>query len=400
MKQSTVIKILAGVIIVMVLGICFVLFTDNSISNAIFTTTATTTTTSPKPQMPQKPTEKPMDLMNTDLSQYVTLGQYKDLAVDFELTETEYASGKKYIEENINVLLIGDELIEKIYEGTITEEVIFSFNFTGYLNGVAFDNGAAENTYAYIKGDDFYIVGGGTFIDGFAQGILGAEVGSEFEINVKFPDNYGSEELKGKDAVFAIKINHIVDKIDFTDEWISKISEGKYDTTAKYVEETLERLYRYNNVGKIQNKVIDLSTIIEVPQEEIDYYYSDLRYTIEGYAVSYGMTYETFLSSGYGSYFWGLADDKAVREYARNIVIAELVSLSIAKAENMIVSDEEYEAYVENMKSQYGITEEEIFERYTKEKICEEILMQHVTEFIKENNKFAIKIVPDKTESK
>ena len=397
MKQSTIIKILSTILAVIVLSIGFVLFTDNNISKAIFSTTtttkpATTTTRPPKTQI------DPVDLMNTDLSKYVTLGQYTGHSLDVEITESDYAEAVKYVKENIKNILMSDDVVEKITEGVIEENVTFSFDFTGYLNGEAFEGGSATNTYAYIKDGKFNIVGGLPFIEGFAEGILGAEVGSEFEINATFPDNYGVAELNGKTVVFAIKINHILGEIDFNDEWINRVSEGKYATCDEYVADYIARVYKSNSLDLIQDEVIKLSTVIDIPQQEFDYYYNDFRYTIEGYAIEYGMTYEAFIST-YGAYFFGLASDDDVKQYARDVITAELVSLSIAKAENITASEEEFRAYVDNILSQYDITEEELFKDYPEEKIYEEIIMQKVSEWLMENNELVIKIVPDKTES-
>ena len=403
MKQSTIITILAFALGVTLLAFGFVLFTDNNISKNLFGTTTTTTV----PADPENPgaTDRqeylPMDLMNTDLSKYVTIGAYKDVLVDYEIEESAYKSAEDYIKEekNLTSLLIGKEFYDKVTEGTIAEGTIFSFDYCGKLNGVAFKGGTAQNTFAYITGTTLNIIGGSTFIDGFAEQMLGAAVGSEFDINIKFPDNYGVAELNGKDTVFTVKINHIVDEIEFNDEFINRVSDGEFTTAQKFIDDSVQYLLEYSYFDVIQAHIITSATIISVPEEEFNFYYYDLRYTAEDYAASFGMTYENFLASGYGSYFLGISakSDDELRQYVQDIVKTEIVLVAIAKAEGYTVTDAEYQSYINNIKEYYGITEKEIFEYYSPEKLREEILISKVTELLKEKNGFNIQIVPDKT---
>ena len=209
-----------------------------------------------------------------------------------------------------------------------------------------------------------HILGGSTFIPGFAEQMLGADIGSEFDIDIKFPDNYGEASLAGKDTVFTIKINHAVGEIDFKDEWINRVSNGKYPTTQAFLDYCVRYVIEYSNSNYIQQHIIDSATITSIPQQQFEFYYYDLRYSIEDYAAEFGISYEEFLKSGYASYFFGISaqTDEEVRKYVEEVVKTELVFMAIAKAEGYSVSEQEYNDYIELMKAQYGVTEEEIYE--------------------------------------
>lgn len=416
MNKSTIITVLAFILGAIVLTIGFILLTENDISNALFPDQTEPTNTQPQnpgssttnpgassTPKPDRPAHPAMDLMKEDLSQYVTLGQYKDLSVKFEAKQSYYDGVLEYVqkEDNLQSLLIGNEVYEKITSGVIEENVIFSFDYSGKLDGVAFNGGTAQNTFAYIEGTTLHILGGSTFIPGFAEQMLGADIGSEFDIDIKFPDNYGEASLVGKDTVFTVKINHAVGEIDFKDEWINRVSNGKYPTTQAFLDYCVRYVIEYSNSNYIQQHIIDSATITSIPQQQFEFYYYDLRYSIEDYAAEFGISYEEFLKSGYASYFFGISaqTDEEVRKYVEEVVKTELVFMAIAKAEGYSVSEQEYNDYIELMKAQYGVTEEEIYEFYTKETITQELLIGKVNELLSEKNKLDIQIVPDKTES-
>lgn len=403
MKKSTIITIGAFVLGVFVLTAGFILVTNNSISNKLFSTAPTSSSTSGTTTQPPRQTYDPMDFTDAEMSQYITLGNYKDSTFELEMKEADYKKYEEYInkEENLKMLLIGQELFDKLTTGVVEEEAIFSFDYSGKLDGVAFNGGTNTDTLAYIKGDTLHIYGGSTFIPGFAEQMLGAEIGKEFDIDIKFPDNYGNADLAGKDTVFTVKINYVIDEIDFNDEWINRVSEGEYATTQDYIDFCINFLIEYDNSGFIFSSIMDAATVVSIPQAEFDYYYYDIKYRIEDTAKQYGMTYESFLSSGYAAMFQivNARSDEEVREYVENIVKTELVLYAVAEAENIEVTNEEVEKEIQYMIDQYGVTREEIFEVYTEADLRKDILLNKTLEFINDNNVLSVKIIPDSTTS-
>ena len=196
MKKSTIITIICFALGIIVLAVGFILLTDNNISNSLFPTTTTTTTGGGKPD----PELKPMDFFKTDISEYITLGQYEGLEIEVESIGID----DEYLASQIDRLLISSGKYTKLFEGTVTEGAVFNFNYVGYLDGVPFEGGNSAGTDAYILDGVFYLTSGSTFIEGFAEGMLGAGVGEWFSINATFPAEYGEATLAGETVVFDV----------------------------------------------------------------------------------------------------------------------------------------------------------------------------------------------------
>ena len=136
-----------------------------------------------------------------------------------EVTEDDIMAEIKRVQErNSRVEVVSDRAVEN---GDIAV-----IDYEGFCDGVAFDGGKAENHELSI--------GSGQFIPGFEEQIIGHNAGEEFDINVKFPEEYHSEDLKGKDATFKIKLHEIKAKElpELDDDFVKDISE--FDTVEEY----------------------------------------------------------------------------------------------------------------------------------------------------------------------
>lgn len=383
MRKSTIITVLAFVLGIVLLAGGFILFTDNNISAKIFATTTTTAA----PEELVEPYD-PINYFEVDINQYVTLGEYKNLKVKVEQTEV----GEEFVNKQIDDLLIYNEKIQKVTSGTIEEGVIFSFDYTGYLDGVAFEDGADEDSLAYIEDGVFYLVSGSQFIDGFAEGIINHKVGDKFSIDVKFPDNYGTADLAGKDTVFEIKINYIAKAAKLTDAIASEISGGTYKTVADfraYVFEYFNDSIKSSNEDAALKQAMD-NAQYRIPEEEKTYYYDSLMTEIETYAAMYQMTADMFLMYGGAEYFLGmniysLAElDAYVDDYLKE----EILVIAIIEAEGLEVTDEEYNLFLDSLVAQTGSTKEALIEQYTEEYIKQIILSNEAYAIIWDSAKY------------
>ncbi len=128
-------------------------------------------------------------------SAYVKTGEYKKIVIDKK--SDEY---KKYY----NALYLSDitaaDLFEKVESGAVQNGDYANINFAGKVEGAYFDGGTSDN-YDLL-------IGSGTFISGFEEGLIGVKVGETVDLNLKFPENYGNEQLNGKDVVFTVTVNY------------------------------------------------------------------------------------------------------------------------------------------------------------------------------------------------
>ena len=259
-------------------------------------------------------------------------------------------------------------------------------DFEGSIDGVPFDGGKAENHNLTL--------GSNQFIPGFEDQIVGKNIGDEFDVNVTFPEEYHAEELKGKPAVFKVKLNGLKRKEypEVDDEFAKDVSE--FDTLEELKNATKERLVKIaeNRVkNETQDAVIDCildKTEIDVPdvmvENNIDGYIREMEYKIG--AQMPGITFEQYL--GYmGQNITEFRDslkDKALKD-----VKIELMLEAIAKAENIEVSDEDVESEYKAIAEMYKMEEDKVRSLVSPEQIKMDKTPSKVVEFLVENAKIS-----------
>lgn len=326
-----------------------------------------------------------MDFFKEDVSKYVTLGQWQNMKVEVSMLEIP----DDYIDKQINVALFQKSLYTKVEEGTVTEGVIFNFDYTGYINGVRFEGGSATNTSAYIDGNDFITVttsGTGMFIDGFAQGTLGAKVGDTIDVNVTFPEDYSEKDYAGKEAVFKVKINYIY-KTELTDENASTLSSKQYTTAESfraYLKEYIEESLKENNIATLWAQIVENSTFIEIPEQEFNYMFSAFSSTIKS-LTAYGITYEQALQ------YYGFEDEDALKEYTNDLIKSELVVYAIMQANEIDASDDEISAKLTELAKEAGKTEDEFVESYGMDYVKQKVMLEKTDALVLGANTFVLK---------
>ncbi|MCX7694141.1 MAG: trigger factor [Caloramator sp.] len=312
----------------------------------------------------------------------VKLGDYKGI----EVKKIEYAVTDADIEAELNALRERSARLITKEDGTVENGDIAVIDFEGFVDGVAFPGGKADNYNLTI--------GSGTFIPGFEDQLVGAKVGETVDVNVTFPEDYHAEELKGKPALFKVTIKEIKVKElpELNDDFVSEVSEFntldelKNDIKAKLQNENEERAKR-DLEEEVLTKAVEACEV-EIPEvmveNEIDYMIKDLDYRlryqgmdINSYVEMLGITMET------------LRND--FKEVAKKRVKINLVVEAIAKAENITASNEEVENRAEEIAKMYSKDDVEkmkqailMSERYMIE---EEIVNNKVVEFLVNNSK-------------
>lgn len=155
---------------------------------------------------------------------------------------------KKEIDAKINEILESVAPLEKSQKDTIENGDFAKFDFEGFLNGEPFEGG---------KANDYVLqIGSNQFIPGFEESMVGMKVGEEKEISVKFPDNYGSEKLAGKDVVFKIKLHEIQEKKiaqDLDEEFLKRALPGEEEPTREKFEEQIKSQIKEDKFQKLLN---------------------------------------------------------------------------------------------------------------------------------------------------
>ena len=264
----------------------------------------------------------------------VELGNYKGLkAVKYVHKVTEEEIDNR-IQQDVDKATTMADVTDRAVENGDT----VNLNYAGSVDGVAFEGGTAENQTLEI--------GSGHFIPGFEEQMIGMAIGEEKDLNVKFPDEYHAENLKGKDAVFHVKVNGIQAKVVPTldDDFAADVSE--FDTFADYkaniTKELTDRADK-NAAVQLENELVQQAVDAadcDIPdamiEDEIDIMIRELKLRM----MYQGLKYEDYLK------YTGQTEDQVKEMYrseAKNRVKMQLVLDAIIKAENIDVTEEEVE---------------------------------------------------------
>lgn len=305
-----------------------------------------------------------MDYLNEDLDAYVTLGEYKGLSV----TVDSYEIDDEYIDEQINSLLESSAVETRITDRKTAEGDTINVDYSGSLDGVAFDGGTATDQSVTLTEDSGYI-------PGFAEGMYDRMPGEEFSYNVTFPEDYSlNADLAGKEVVFTVTVNYIVgDPVvpELDDAFVAEKFGEEGCTTVEefmtYYKSYLEDQKAESEKGDAKSKVWDMimenATTIALPDKAVDAMYWATRSQYEELAVEYGMTYENFMT-----YYVGGTDEE-FRTYCEDYIKEDIVIYQIVKAEGLEITDDEYKAGVADFAVEYELSEEELVEKYTETRI-------------------------------
>lgn len=300
------------------------------------------------------------DFMNEDLTKYVTLGQYKDLEI--EIPPLPVVTDEN-VADQISYDLIGSEIFEKVTDRAVTEKDIIYIKYKGLMDGEEFEGGTGEK-------DMFTVYNGGGFIEGFAEGIIGATPGTEVAVELNFPEDY-YEDLAGKPVTFMVTVVHIYEAKELTDEVAAELT-GNKDMTAEgliadyraRMEESIKTTYDEYKINMTWEKIFSNAKEIEMPTDLIKSYYDvDVQY-YSSYAMMYGMSYEDILK------MIGMTDDD-VYNRAHDNVLTDMIVYSVIKAENFSITDAEYDELLTELAESSGYSKDKILETYTEEKLSD-----------------------------
>ena len=300
---------------------------------------------------------------NYDLSKYVKVGNYKGL---------EYASQKasvtdEEVDAEIQRRLQKAAKTENSKTGKVENGDTINISFVGKIDGKEFEGGSSESTDI--------TVGTTQMIDGFVEGLIGKNVGESVNLNLKFPDDYGKTDLQGKAVEFKVTINSkkkiSVPKLNT--EFVKKNS--KYKTVKEYKEGVKKELLNQKQKSidstvkqELWSRIIDKSKAKKYPEKELNEAMSQANKLEESYkaqAQNYGMEWETYLKTVMRTDKKGF--EKLKQEYAKNIVFNIMVMYSIARSENISLSNREYKKEILKILEDNGYDEESFKKAFGKD---------------------------------
>lgn len=315
----------------------------------------------------------------------VKLGKYKGIKATKKSAKVSAEDVKSHIN---NMLEQNSRIVTVETKRKVKKNDIAVIDFEGFVDGVAFEGGKAENYELTI--------GSNQFIPGFEDQIIGHKAGEEFDVNVKFPEDYHAE-LAGKDATFKIKLHEIkvkeVPALD--DEFVKDVSE--YDTVdelKKNVKEELENKKQHEVEAEANNEVLDkLADLVTavIPdcmiEKKMDDDVQDFAYRLQ----MQGLDLKTYLK------YTG-SDEKTFREQykeqAEKQVKLDLALAEIIKKENLEVSDADLEEEYAQYAKAYNMDVDQIKKAIPADNIKPELLQRKAVDFVIENASFTAEKKP------
>ena len=309
----------------------------------------------------------------------VELGKYKGI----EIKKIEYNTTDKDIEHELGHMAERNSRLVSIEDRPVEKGDITTIDFVGSIDGVEFEGGKAENHELEI--------GSNTFIPGFEDQIIGMKIDEEKDIKVKFPEDYFSKDLAGKDAVFKVTLHEIkkkeLPKID--DEFAKDVSE--FDTLDELKNSIKEKLdtentekAKYETEEEAIKTVCD-NTKLDIPNGMIELEIDNMIKDMENRLSYQGLNLNQYLQ------IMGKTEKEirdSYKEQAERNIKSRLVLEAIVKAEKIEVTPEEVDDKIKEMAKQYGRKEEELLaNEQLKEYIEGNLKTEKAIDFIVKNAK-------------
>jgi len=306
----------------------------------------------------------------------VKLGDYKKL--EYKVADVKVE--EKEIDDQIADLLDKKADLELKEDGTVEDGDTTVIDFEGFVDGVAFDGGKGEN-YDLV-------IGSNSFIPGFESSMIGMKTEETKDINVKFPDDYQAENLKGKDAVFKVTVHEIKKKVlpTLDDEFVKGLKYENVNTVEELRNYTKDRLTKQKEntaVQEAENKLSDELvniTEVEIPDVMIKNETENMVNQYEQRLMSQGFGLDQFLKiTGQDKEaFKASMKDDACKRIKINLALE-----NISKLENISVTDEDVEAEYTKMANMYGMKQEEVKKYIPAENIKEDLKLAKALDFLK-----------------
>lgn len=274
-----------------------------------------------------------------------------DYVKDFDIADIEVnADDVEYTDEDLDSAIAS---IIELYKELDTDETreaasgdTLNINYVGTVDGEEFDGGTADEQDLEL--------GSGTFIDGFEDQLVGAKPGQDITVNVTFPDDYGVDDLNGKDAEFAVHVNGIYETPEFNDAFVQEnLVDSGYTTADEY-----KTAYKEQQIANLYDEAVDTwigeNVTLDSYPEVYLHYMKGIQMTQDSYMYTqYKSLYEQYgLDFDYDSYEgYFTTDDQTYEEYrdeeAKEQVTKHLVYQKVFEDAGLKVTDTDYQDFIE-----------------------------------------------------
>ncbi len=268
---------------------------------------------------------------------YITIGNYKDIEVPAELLVADEATVQAEIDYILSSYI--ESRINSDTSYVVKDGDTINIDYVGSIDGVEFEGGTTSGMGTEVT------IGVTSYIDDFLEQLIGHNVGENFDIEVTFPADYQATDLAGKDAVFNITINGLVEKVlpELTDEFVSEITNGGFDSEEEMMTEIENSIIDGQKISYLNDELMKISEFKELPESLMAYLEAVVVDEVTHMAMSYGLDTDDFVVAlGYEDMDALIAVEQANMEINAQ---RTLIIQAIATAENITVTEADIDAY-------------------------------------------------------
>lgn len=318
-----------------------------------------------------------------DISEYVELGDYKNI----EVTEQDTTVTDEDVENELQSQVDNAAAeYEQITEGTVKDGDVVNIDFVGKMNGEEFQGGSDS---------DFNLtIGSGQFIDGFEDGLIGKNVGDTVTLDLTFPEDYSktNTDLNGAAVEFTVTINYIQGEElakELNDAFVQKQTNGQYNTVDEYrayiredLETTNKDTARKTEINEAWSKIKENATFKKDPEELINYVHDSQMYQFESTLAAYGMDKASYLAQ------MGQTEEEfeqTLMDYSRDQAQTSILIRAIIEAENIDLTDEEYEEGLQTLAEENNMEVDTMKANYAEAMLKDVLRQERIQNFVEEN---------------
>ena len=308
------------------------------------------------------------------------LKNYKEQTIDVE----EYKIPEDAVQKSIDNMLSRAATYELVTDRPVNNTDLVKIDFDGYVNEEKIEHGDGKNYTLDISNS--------RFIPGFAEQLVGHNVGEEFDINVTFPETYHEAKLAGAPAVFKIKIHEIKQKItpELNDEFAKKVGFENVDALKKDVQDFLQKDKESRDKASAERAVMEYvsnNTEIDIQPSMIEREQQYLMNEYKQRLAQQGFTYEQAVQTQGEETLLNTMQADALKRVKNTLIIDK-----IAKLENIQLETNDMSAKVEDMHNTYGVEKFEVMKQLAGNPsmlsaVSQQIVSEKVSHFLIENNK-------------
>ncbi len=320
---------------------------------------------------------------SVELKPEVKLGNYKDLEIEY----TEFKNPQDALQKELEATQRRFSSLTTV-DRPATDKDSVVFDFEGFVGDEKIEHGEGKNYTLDLANSNF--------IPGFAQGLVGHSAGEEFTIDVKFPDNYHEDKLKGANAQFKIKVHEVKERQmpELNDELAKKTGKDTLELLKEDINNYLDRMAKNENdrlkSEAVFDKVTEL-TEINIQDTMLDREYQAIMDEARMTASQQGANFDELVNKE------GKENvEKRFREEAQKRIKNSLTIEKIAAQENLVINQNDISNHINQMALMYGMSSVQLFEEIRKNPnsfaaISQQITANKVNDFLLNNNKFIAK---------